>query len=74
MSEKKKCPPKKDVIPPWFLDSQGQIGCTPIGGNPPLTLPRTLAPSDGAGSGRAWWPEDGLGGDYELLPWSTRPV
>lgn len=29
---------EEEKIPSWFLDGQGRIGCTAIGGNPPSTL------------------------------------
>ncbi|MFA5128621.1 MAG: hypothetical protein WC445_01490 [Patescibacteria group bacterium] len=61
-------------IPSWFLDGQGQIGCTAIGGNPPSTLLHIPPVLEGVDVEQAWWPKNGLGGDYELLPWLTRPI
>ncbi len=56
------------------LDGQGRIGCTAIGGNPPSTLLHTPLSLGGVDVEQAWWPKDGLGGDYELLPWLMRPI
>ncbi|MBI5071476.1 hypothetical protein HZB93_01080 [Candidatus Falkowbacteria bacterium] len=52
------------------MDSQGQIGCAPVGGNP-STLPLTLIPS-----AKEEEPDDisWFTGEYEMLPWGSRPI
>jgi hypothetical protein len=61
-------------IPPWFLDSGGQIGCSAVGSKPLVSSPPTSTPAPSAETEMddpCRWP-DTLGGDYELLPWHGR--